>query len=223
MDIKLSLKGITKAYGKTAALRGFSYDFTNGIYVLLGENGSGKSTLMNIMALAITRDSGSIQFKNVDIEKCKKEYISKLGFLPQKYGIYTSFTAQEYLRYISILKNVPRKESHEQNRQLLDMMGLYNVRNDKVRTFSGGMIQRLALAQAFVGKPDIILLDEPTNGLDESHRMALRNYLSANGSNKTIVICTHVSSDFDNVAHETIFLDKGRMAERAICELPLYY
>lgn len=184
---------------------------TPGIYALLGPNGSGKSTLMNIITENLKRDSGEITYDGKDILKMGEEYLGLLGYMPQYPGIYPQFTAEEYLYYIAALKGVG--DPAEQVTEILCAVELDDVRSMKTSTFSGGMKQRLALAQAVIGDPKILLLDEPTAGLDPKQRIAVRNYISKISLDKIVIIATHVVSDIEYIAKTAIFLKKGVIAD----------
>ncbi|MBO4795189.1 MAG: ATP-binding cassette domain-containing protein [Clostridia bacterium] len=213
MENRIEINKLCKSYSATKALVDFSYGFGAGIYGLLGPNGSGKTTLMNILTDNLKYDSGEISYKGKPLKTVKKEYISHIGYMPQSPGLYPAFTAADYLNYISVLKGVGRSAARAQIETLLKAMELWDVRNDRIRTFSGGMKQRLALAQAFLGDPELIILDEPTAGLDPGKRIAVRNFISENALDKTVIIATHVVSDIEFIARDIIMLKKGVIAE----------
>ncbi|MBR0232282.1 MAG: ATP-binding cassette domain-containing protein [Clostridia bacterium] len=208
----LEIKDLTKHYGATKALCGFNYTFRDGIYALLGPNGSGKTTLMNLITDSIKRTSGSVLFNSAEITRSGASYREKIGYAPQFSGIYPNFTCEEYLAYIAVLKKVERGFAAGQIKELLSVFELYDVRGSKAKTLSGGMKQRLLLAQAFLGDPEIIVLDEPTAGLDPRQRIAVKNFVSQYASGKTVIYATHVVSDVENIARECIMLKNGRIA-----------
>ncbi len=224
--MKLELKNISKTYGKTLALENFSATFNEGIYALLGPNGSGKTTLMNIITDNLKADTGDILYSE-DAVKPSSIYDKKicfrqnLGFMPQYPGMYPNFTARQFLQYVATLKGVGVGfRRHEQNalieKQILDILyevELIDVCDKKIKTFSGGMKQRLALAQAVLGDPKILILDEPTAGLDPKQRISVRNYISRIALNKIVIIATHVVSDVEFIAKEIIMLKKGKIIE----------
>ena len=207
----LSIDKVSKSYKKTLALSAFSYTFTPGIYALLGPNGSGKTTLMNIITDNLKPDEGTITCNGTDVASMKGDYLGMLGYMPQQTGIYPQFTAEEYLYYIAALKGI--KQPEKQVKQILRDVELDSVANKKTSTFSGGMKQRLALAQAIIGDPKILVLDEPTAGLDPEQRMVVRNYISKNSIDKIVIIATHVVSDIEYIAKEAIFLKNGVIVE----------
>lgn len=209
--MELSINNVSKSYKQNKALSDFTLTFTPGVYALLGPNGSGKSTLMNIITENLKADSGSITYNGRDIKKMGAEYLYLLGYMPQYPGIYPQFTAEEYLYYIAALKGV--KDPAAQITDALREVELDDVRSMRTSTFSGGMKQRLALAQAVIGDPKILLLDEPTAGLDPKQRIAVRNYISKISLDKIVIIATHVVSDIEYIAKTAIFLKKGVVAD----------
>ena len=209
----LCINQLSKSYGSNLALDQFSYKFDHGIYALLGPNGSGKSTLMNIVTQNLRASSGSVTLDGVDIDKLGASYREKLGFMPQYPGMYPSFSALDFLRYMAVLKGLNKKKADEQIDELLHAVELYDVRTHRIGSFSGGMKQRLALAQSLLGDPEIVILDEPTAGLDPKQRIAIRNYIASVALNKTVIIATHVVSDVEFIAREAIMLKKGVISD----------
>ena len=209
--MELSICNVCKSYKKNIALFEFSFRFTPGIYALLGPNGSGKSTLMNIITDNLKADKGTIAYDGKDVVKMGSEYLSLLGYMPQYTGMYSQFSAEEYLYYIASLKGL--KEPKNQINKVLQDMELDDVATKKTYTYSGGMKQRLALAQAMLGDPKIIVLDEPTAGLDPKQRIAVRNYISKNSIERIVIVATHVVSDIEYIAKEAIFLKKGKIID----------
>lgn len=220
----LEFQNIKKSYGSNVALKGFSARFDEGIYALLGPNGSGKTTLMNILTGNLRADGGVITFTQVDeppkeIISMGKEFRKLLGFMPQYPGMYPNFTLQEFLWYVATLKNIgsdlPRKDRRalisEQIQSVLNAVELDDVSHHKIGTLSGGMKQRLALAQAVLGDSKILVLDEPTAGLDPKQRISIRNYIARIALKKIVIIATHVVSDVEFIAKEIILLKKGEI------------
>lgn len=208
----LEIKGLTKDYGSNRALDGFSFTFKEGICALLGPNGSGKSTLMNLLTDNIKRTSGEILYNGIDILDSGRDYRSIVGYMPQNAGIYPTFTCEEYMLYIAALKGLETAEAEKQTDALLETVELRDVKRSKTRTLSGGMKQRLLLAQAFLGDPKLVILDEPTAGLDPRQRIAVRSFISSNAFDKTIIYATHIVADIDSIANECILLKKGVIA-----------
>ena len=209
--MELKIEKVSKSYKQNKALSDFSLTLTPGIYALLGPNGSGKSTLMNILTENLKPDSGKITYDGKDIYKMGTEYLSLLGYMPQYPGIYPQFSAEEYLYYIAALKSI--KGPKDQIDEVLREVELDDVRRKRTSTFSGGMKQRLALAQAVLGDPKILILDEPTAGLDPKQRIAVRNYISKISLDRIVLIATHVVSDIEYIAKTAIFLKKGVIAD----------
>ena len=209
----LTINNLSKSYGSNLALNQFTYSFDHGIYALLGPNGSGKSTLMNIVTQNLKSDNGEILLDDTPIGKLGASYREKLGFMPQYPGMYPSFSALDFLRYMAVLKGLNKKKAEEQINELLHAVELHDVRTHRIGSFSGGMKQRLALAQALLGDPEIVILDEPTAGLDPKQRIAIRNYIASVALNKTVIIATHVVSDVEFIAREAIMLKKGVISD----------
>ncbi|MDE7281128.1 MAG: ATP-binding cassette domain-containing protein [Ruminiclostridium sp.] len=211
--MELKIQGLTKKYGKFTALNNVSYEFTDGIYGLLGPNGAGKSTLMNIITQNIKTTSGEVYANGENIKNMGKRYRSLLGFMPQQQAIYPSFTLSRFLFYMASLKNIPAKEAAKQIDELIDSLNLSNVRNKMLGGFSGGMKQRALLAQALLGDPKIVILDEPTAGLDPKERISLRNLIAKAAFNKIVIIATHVVPDIEFIAKSILLLKKGEIID----------
>ena len=213
--MELIFDKISKSYGKNKALSEFSAAFTPGVYALLGPNGSGKSTLMNILTDNLKADDGSIYFNGENVLKMGARFREKIGFMPQYPGLYGSFTAESFLWYIAALKGINKKSAETQIGEVLTAVELSDVANHRISTFSGGMKQRLALAQAVLGDPSVLILDEPTAGLDPKQRIAIRNYISRISFDKIVIIATHVVPDIEYIAKDVIMLKKGVIADNA--------
>ena len=209
--MKLELNHISKAYGKTKALTDFNAVLEPGIYALLGPNGSGKSTLMNIITDNLKADKGEIVFDGQSVKSMGVRFREKIGFMPQYPGIYPSFTVEDYLWYMAKLKGLSNQQAREGIPQVLEAVELTESLKSKVGALSGGMKQRLCLASAVLGDPDILILDEPTAGLDPKQRISVRNYISQIAFNKIVIIATHVVSDVEYIANNIIILKKGHI------------
>ena len=209
MTALLSIRELSKSYKQVKALQGFSCDLDLGIHALLGPNGSGKSTLMNLLTQNLKKDRGEILFKGESIDSLGSAYRARLGFMPQTAGVPAGFTLYEFLLYIACLKGIPRKEAKSQAEKLMEAVELSDCKNRKVSTFSGGMKQRALLAQALLGEPDLLILDEPTAGLDPMQRLKVKNLLSAYGRKHCVLIATHIVSDVEGLASHLLFLKKG--------------
>lgn len=211
----LHFEKINKFYGKNHALSDFTADLTPGIYALMGPNGSGKSTLINIFTDNLRADSGCITLDGNDICKMGVKFREKIGYMPQYPGMYPNFTVERFLWYIAALKGIKKADAEKQISEVLSAVELADIPRRKIGALSGGMKQRLALAQAVLGDPEILILDEPTAGLDPKQRISIRNYISRIALNKIVIIATHVVSDVEYIAKEIIFLKKGQITDMA--------
>lgn len=213
--MKLELKNLTKGYEKgKIALDHFSAALEPGVYGLLGPNGAGKSTLMNLITQNLEPDEGEILVNGISATKMGASYRDVLGYMPQQQGLYDRFSALEFLRYFASLKGLKAKESRKRIEELLEVVNLTKARNRKLGGFSGGMKQRVLLAQALLNEPQILILDEPTAGLDPKERIRIRNYISSISENKIVLIATHVVSDVECIAKEILFLRGGKLLEK---------
>lgn len=213
--MKLQLTNVTKSYGSNLALDGFTATLEPGIYALLGPNGSGKSTLMNIITDNLKADKGEITFDGENTLKMGVRFREMLGFMPQYPGLYPNFTVVRFLWYMATLKDMKRDDAARQIKEILAAVELDDVPNRKIGALSGGMKQRLCLAQAVLGEPKILILDEPTAGLDPKQRISIRNYISKIALDKIVIIATHVVSDVEYVARDIIMLKKGVIVDNA--------
>ena len=218
--MNLKLDKVTKSYGTNLALNSFSATLEPGIHALLGPNGSGKSTLMNIITDNLKADSGEILFED-DSGICENvldmgvHFREKLGFMPQYPGLYPNFTVERFMWYMAALKGLPKEKAKADIPEILAAVELDDVPRRKIGALSGGMKQRLTLAQAVLGDPSILILDEPTAGLDPKQRIAVRNYISKIAFNKIVIIATHVVTDVEFVARDIIMLKKGVIIDDA--------
>lgn len=220
MSLCLNISSISKSYHSTLALNQFTVMLTSGIYALLGPNGSGKSTLMNIITDNLKADSGEITYTSDDgvtenILKMGVRFREKLGFMPQYPGLYPNFTVERFMWYMAALKGLPKEKAKKEIPEILAAVELDDVPKRKIGALSGGMKQRLTLAQAVLGDPEILILDEPTAGLDPKQRISIRNYISRIAFNKIVIIATHVVSDIEFIARDIIMLKKGVIVDNA--------
>ena len=208
MKSVIEINNISKKYGKVEALRGVSLTLGHGIYALLGPNGSGKTTLMNILAGLLAQSGGKILYNGKDIRECGIDYRSRIGFMPQYPAMYPNFAVKEFLLYVAELKKLPPEREGDID-YLLSRVELSDVYDRKISALSGGMKQRLSLCTAVLGDPEILILDEPTAGLDPKQRVALRQFIAEIASSKTVIWATHIVSDVESIADEVIFMKKG--------------
>ena len=208
---KLEFHSITKHYGKTIALQDFTATFTPGIYGLLGPNGAGKSTLMNILAGILEPASGEVKLNGEPISRLGANYRAKLGFVPQQQKMYDFYTGYQFLEYMAALKGLDKKSAPGIIRKALEDVELTEHAGKKVGAYSGGMKQRLLLAQALLNDPEILILDEPTAGLDPRQRIILRNLIARVSMNKIVFFATHVVSDLESISTEVILMKNGNL------------
>lgn len=210
----LEIRELSKNYGRVHALKEVSFVIGTGVYGLLGPNGAGKSTMIRIITGSLKASSGEVIYNGKRICGNEKAYKKILGYVPQRQGMYDSFTAARFLEYMAVLKEVKRKEIPGQVDRVLQIVGLQEDAQRKLRGFSGGMKQRVLIAQALLGDPKVIILDEPTAGLDPKERIKIRNFISRIGENRTILLATHVVSDVESIAREIILLGDGELKEK---------
>lgn len=208
--MELSIDRLTKHYGSKIAVDCVSATLKPGVYGLLGANGAGKTTLMRMLCAILESTSGEVFLNGKDIVAMGADYRNVLGYLPQDFGYYPGYTAMEFLLYISALKGIPKNIAKKRAAELLEEVGLGEAANQKVKTFSGGMKQRVGIAQALLNNPEILILDEPTAGLDPKERVRFRNLLSDCAGDKIIVLSTHIVSDIEAVADEVLLMKKGK-------------
>ena len=211
--MKLSFEHISKLYGDTAALQQIDLTLRPGVYGLLGPNGAGKTTLMRIMTDLLAPSTGRVLLDGQDIAVMGAAFRKKLGYLPQDFGVYPNFTAEQFLLYIARLKGLSKFEAKRQTDGLLHMVGLEDKKLKKLKGFSGGQRQRVGIAQALLGDPEILVLDEPTAGLDPEERIRFRGIISDLSQQKLVLLSTHIVSDLEAVANEIILLRKGVVLE----------
>lgn len=205
--MELELNNVIKSYGKKFAVNGLSIVFKPGIYGILGPNGAGKSTTMRMVCTVEKPGKGNITYNGLDIYAMGSEYRDKIGYVPQKAGYYPDYTALMFLKYIAGLKGITNEE--KVIKECLGIVNLWDVRDKKLRGFSGGMKQRVNIAQALLNNPEILILDEPTAGLDPDERMNLKNLVSSFSDEKIIIFATHIVPDVEDIAGRVVILDKG--------------
>lgn len=209
----LEIKNVSKQYPKTLALDQFSAELTSGLYGLLGPNGAGKTTLISIITTLLSQSSGSVLYNGKSVGG--RDYMKIIGYLPQYPRFYKDFTAQEFLLYMAAMKGLDTKYAPTRVEELLEQVNLSEHKNKKIGAFSGGMRQRLGIAQAILNDPEILILDEPTAGLDPKERVRFRNIISKLSSDRIIILATHIVSDVECVAKEVILLKEGKLLHKA--------
>ncbi len=207
--MELKIDRVTKNYGSKIACDRISEVLRNGVYGLLGANGAGKTTLMRMMCGVLEPSSGNISYNGIDVSR--EEYRDILGYLPQNFGYYPEFTAWDFMMYISALKGIPKSKAKAKTAELLEMVSLKNEARKKIKTFSGGMKQRLGIAQAMLNDPQILILDEPTSGLDPKERVKFRNIISRMGADRIILLSTHIVSDIEHIANVILVMKGGQI------------
>ena len=210
---ELKLMDIEKRYKDKEAVRKFNYTFVNGVYGLLGENGAGKTTLMRLICGILKPTTGNIYCDNIEIASMGAEYRKLLGYLPQDFGYYDEFTAERFLRYMAALKALPKEYADSRIEELLDVVELKNKKKKKLKTFSGGMIRRIGIAQALLNDPEILILDEPTAGLDPKERVRFRKVISSLGKNRIVLLSTHIVPDIDYIADKILIMKNGELIQ----------
>lgn len=207
--MELRIENITKKYENKPILDNISFSLTPGVYGLLGANGSGKTTLFRIMCGLMTPTSGEIKFNHQNIVDQADDYRTILGFLPQDFCYYPDFSGLKFMLYIAALKGLNKSLAKKRCHELLSLVGLSEVQNKKIRTYSGGMKQRLGIAQAMINAPEILILDEPTVGLDPKERVRFRNLISSFSTKKIVILSTHIVSDVEYIADQILILRNG--------------
>ena len=211
---QLQLDHLTKCYKEFAAVKDVTLTLGGGVYGLLGANGAGKTTLMRMLCGILTPTRGTVRCGGVDIARLGEEYRAMLGYLPQDFGFYPDFTGPEFLRYIAALKGLTRAETARRIPELLRQVGLEEAGRKKLRAYSGGMRQRLGIAQAMLNDPQILILDEPTAGLDPRERVRFRNLIADYAKGRTVLLSTHIVSDVEAIADEILLMKGGCIVEQ---------
>ena len=208
--MELSLDRLTKQYGRKIAVDCVSTVLKPGVYGLLGANGAGKTTLLRMLCAVLEPTSGEVLFNETEVVSMGADYRNIIGYLPQDFGYYPGYTAMEFLMYIAALKGIPKRMAKRRAAELLEVVGLSQEAGKKIKTFSGGMKQRVGIAQALLNNPKIVILDEPTAGLDPKERVRFRNLISDYAEDKIVILSTHIVSDIEAIADEVLLIKKGR-------------
>jgi len=209
--MRLRTQNLTKNFGNRCAVDHVSLNFERGVYGLLGPNGAGKTTLMRMMVGVLPPSSGKVTLDGVTIGELGAKYRDILGYMPQEVGYYRDFTAKRFLQYLGALKGLDPKYANRRIDELLDLVGLADVKNKKLGQFSGGMIRRIGIAQALLNDPKILILDEPTAGLDPNERIRFKNILSELSEERIVILSTHIVSDVQSIAGQVILLKEGKV------------
>lgn len=209
--MELTITNLSKQFKDKTAVDNVCLSLTPGVWGLLGANGAGKTTLMRMIANILNPSGGKILYDGTDIHTLGKEYRNIFGFLPQDFGFFQDFTVKDYLEYVAALKDVPVKETKEKIDSLLHKLTLSDVKSKKIMKLSGGMKRRVGIAQAMLNDPKILIMDEPTAGLDPGERVRFRNYISQFSHNRIVLISTHIVSDIEYIATQNAIMKDGRI------------
>ena len=202
----LTLSHISKSYGKFLAVEDINLELEHGLYGMLAPNGAGKTTLIKMITTLLFPSEGEILYDGIPIQKMGEKYRDLIGYLPQQFGYYKNNSPVQYLDYLAALKNLPKQGLREKIDELLELVGLSDVADKKMKKFSGGMIQRVGIAQAMLNDPKILILDEPTAGLDPKERARFRNISSALSKDRIVILSTHIVSDIESIANQVIMI-----------------
>ena len=208
--MELQLQHLCKQYGEKRAVNDVTATLSPGVYGLLGANGAGKSTLMRMICGVLKPTSGYIRLNGKTIEDLGERYNAQLGYMPQDFGFYPDFTAREFMRYMAAVKGIDKRKVKSRTEELLHMVNLTEAADKKVKSYSGGMKQRLGIAQAELNNPSILILDEPTAGLDPKERVRFRNLISDFAKEKIVILSTHIVSDVSCIADTILMMKKGQ-------------
>ena len=212
--MNLTVENVSKLYKQKIALKEVDLEFSSGIYGILGTNGSGKTTLMRILASVLKPSSGRVLLNGENIIELDQEYRKNIGYLPQQNGLYETFTAEKFLLYIAALKGLEKEEARQKTKEVLQLTGLEEYGMKKISKLSGGMKRRIGIAQALLNDPFILIVDEPTAGLDPKERIRFRNLLSQISSNRIVLLSTHIVSDIEYIAKEVLILKEGQVIKK---------
>ena len=217
----LLLNNVTKKFGNFTALEDINLEFSNGVYGLLAPNGAGKTTLIKMLTTLIFPTKGEILWNGDEITKLDADYRDIIGYLPQDFGYYKNHSPRDFLLYIAALKGIDKDTAKRKTDELIEVVGLTSVKNKKMRKFSGGMVQRVGIAQAMLNNPKVLILDEPTAGLDPKERVRFRNLISGLSKDRIVILSTHIVSDIETIANHVIMFKNHKLyvndAPEAIC------
>lgn len=224
--MELFINGVTRKFGSVTAVDNVTLRMTPGVYGLLGANGAGKTTLMRMLCGVLKPTRGTIHMDGADV--ATEEYRARLGYLPQDFGYYPGFTGEDFLLYLASLKGLSRSHGKRKTAELLELVSLTDVKKKKIRTYSGGMKQRLGIAQALLGDPQLLIVDEPTAGLDPVERARFRDLIAGLGREGIVLLSTHIASDLERTADTLLIMQSGRLVyhqplDPAISDLEAFY
>lgn len=214
--MELSLDRLTKQYRNKIAVDRVSLKLGEGVHGLLGANGAGKTTLMRMICGVLKPDSGTVTFDGIDVST--ELYRSKLGYLPQDFGYYPDFTGMDFLMYMAALKGLIKTQAKRRANELLELVSLQGDAHKKIKTYSGGMKQRLGIAQMLLNDPKLLILDEPTAGLDPKERVRFRNIIAETGKNNIVILSTHIVSDIEHIADNILMMKDGQLIYQGKCQ-----
>ena len=209
--MKLEILGLSKSYGKKKALSRVNLELTPGVYGLLGPNGAGKSTLMNIIAGNLAPDTGMVLYNNIDVTGGSAVFRKVFGFMPQQQALYDQFTGYRFLAYMADLKGMPKRQAIKEIKEVLKFVNMTEQAKKRMGSYSGGMKQRILIAQAVLNQPSVLILDEPTAGLDPRERIRVRNMISQIAEDKIVLLATHVVSDIEQIGKKVILMKQGNV------------
>ena len=207
--MELIIDRVSRQYKNKIAVDRISLKLHKGVHGLLGANGAGKTTLMRMLCGILKPTGGTITFDGIDVSE--ESYRAILGYLPQDFGYYPEFSAADFLLYLAALKGIPKDRAKRKTRELLELVSLSDVSRKKIKTFSGGMKQRLGIAQALLNDPKLLILDEPTAGLDPQERVRFRNLIEELGKDNIVLLSTHIVSDIEHIADQVLIMKDGQL------------
>ena len=207
--MELTVDRLTKQYKNKIAVDRISFTLANGVTGLLGANGAGKTTLMRLLCGILNPTSGTVTYEGMDVDT--EEYRDILGYLPQEFGYYPEFSGRDFLLYMSAVKGLAKSDAKYKTEELIELVGLKEAARKKVRTYSGGMKQRLGIAQALLNDPQVLIMDEPTAGLDPQERIRFRELISGLGRERIVLLSTHIVSDLEHIADRLMIMKEGRL------------
>ena len=210
--MQLVIEQLTKQYKEKIVVNNLSLKLNNGLYGLLGENGAGKTTLIRMICGVLKANDGSISYNGFD--SSTEKYRDKLGYLPQDFGYYPDFSALDFMLYMASVKGLSIKKAKAKSNELLELVSLSKYKNKKIKTFSGGMKQRLGIAQALLNDPKVLILDEPTSGLDPKQRVLFRNLINQIKNDRIIILSTHIVTDVESIADEILMMKNGHIIQQ---------